>query len=181
MKTYMNTYKEGTIKFNGLTWTWKLLYTDDLVEHFKIFIENDKKQKAEVDFTNSQMEKQISDLRIGYIKDLTSVMFRWGGYADCKSLQDFKVKRMYYLVYGFINCIASDLSFSNDTFEDFCSNLGYDSDSIKVFDLYRQLQKQNKEVRALINDEQLVYMSEVVAQESEEFSDKIKELVGVKA
>lgn len=45
-----------------------------------------------------------------------------------------------------------DAQFSNETFDDFCDNLGYDNDSIKANETYRACQKNSKKVRTFITD-----------------------------
>lgn len=46
--------------------------------------------------------------------------------------------------------LVLDSQFSNDTFDDFCDNLGYDNDSIKANDIYRACQKTAKKVKTFI-------------------------------
>lgn len=47
-------------------------------------------------------------------------------------------------LYDILTCVGSDLSLymNSRNFEDFCSELGYDSDSIKALKTYNQLKKQ---------------------------------------
>lgn len=40
-------------------------------------------------------------------------------------------------------------------FEDFCQNFGYDTDSMKAFNIYTECQKQQKELFALIPEENI--------------------------
>lgn len=40
-------------------------------------------------------------------------------------------------------------------FEDFCMNFGYDTDSIKAFETYKECQKQQKELFELIPEEEI--------------------------
>lgn len=42
---------------------------------------------------------------------------------------------------GLIECLVSDCDLGCGTFSDFCSNLGYDEDSRKAFDIYLACQK----------------------------------------
>ena len=52
----------------------------------------------------------------------------------------------------FIECTASDWSCANDseTFEDFCDNFGYDSDSIKALKTFEQLKEQADRFQKLV-------------------------------
>jgi hypothetical protein len=45
-----------------------------------------------------------------------------------------------------------DSQFSNETFDDFCDNLGYDNDSIKANEIYRVCQKNTKKVKTFISN-----------------------------
>lgn len=48
--------------------------------------------------------------------------------------------------------LVLDSSLSNETFDDFCDNLGYDNDSMKANEIYRACQKNTKKVRTFIKD-----------------------------
>ena len=48
--------------------------------------------------------------------------------------------------------LVLDSQFSNETFDDFCDNLGYNSDSMKANGIYRACQKNSKKVRTFIKD-----------------------------
>ena len=52
-----------------------------------------------------------------------------------------------------LDCLASDASFAADTFENFCSDLGYNTDSIKDLETYNTIQKQTKELRTLLGND----------------------------
>ena len=45
-----------------------------------------------------------------------------------------------------------DSSFASEMFEDFCSSLGYNSDSIKAFNIYQDYQKNATKLRTFIKD-----------------------------
>ena len=45
-----------------------------------------------------------------------------------------------------------DGQFSNETFDDFCDNFGYNNDSIKANEIYRACQKNSKKVKTFITD-----------------------------
>lgn len=46
-------------------------------------------------------------------------------------------------------CLVMDASASEESFEDWCSNFGYDSDSIKALETYRECQKTASKLRKL--------------------------------
>ena len=48
--------------------------------------------------------------------------------------------------------LVLDSQFSNETFDDFCDNLGYDNDSMKANETYRACQKNSKKVKTFIKD-----------------------------
>lgn len=51
-----------------------------------------------------------------------------------------------------LNCLILDSSFASEMFEDFCSSLGYSSDSIKAFNIYQDCQKNAIKLRTFIKD-----------------------------
>lgn len=50
-------------------------------------------------------------------------------------------------------CLFCDASSANETFEDWCSNYGYDTDSIKALDTYLQCQKSRKDLIKMLGHE----------------------------
>ncbi|HJS81267.1 MAG TPA: hypothetical protein VJ742_00365 [Nitrososphaera sp.] len=51
---------------------------------------------------------------------------------------------------GVLDCLLSDASCSLDSFEDFCSNCGYDSDSRKAYRLYTACVKSTARLQKLL-------------------------------
>ncbi len=49
-------------------------------------------------------------------------------------------------------CLISDASLSNDSFEDFCFNLGYNEDSINHLNIYNECKKNGKKVKTFIKN-----------------------------
>ena len=49
-----------------------------------------------------------------------------------------------------IGCLVSTVGIIADTFEDFCSELGYDPDSRKAEDLYKRTKAQNRRTEAFL-------------------------------
>ena len=52
-----------------------------------------------------------------------------------------------------LECLLSDACSGEESFEDFCANCGYDTDSRKAERIYRACQKNLKNVRRLLGDE----------------------------
>jgi hypothetical protein len=49
-----------------------------------------------------------------------------------------------------LDCLASDAAGAADTFEDWCAELGYDSDSRKAEQTYRLIREQSEKLAALL-------------------------------
>ena len=52
-----------------------------------------------------------------------------------------------------LHCLFSDYSCASDTFEEFCSYLGYSDDSIKAFETYRACQKSGERLKKALKGE----------------------------
>ena len=50
-------------------------------------------------------------------------------------------------------CLLSDALYGQDTFEDFCYNYGYDTDSRKALEIYLVCQKTEKDLRKLLGND----------------------------
>ena len=59
------------------------------------------------------------------------------------------------LAYSILCCIGLDGSLDVSTFEGFCSELGYDTDSRKALELYLACQEQSGKIHKLFTDEEL--------------------------
>ena len=51
-----------------------------------------------------------------------------------------------------LNCLVLDYLVSRDDFEDFCANLGYNEDSIKASEIYKNCRKNAKKLKNIIED-----------------------------
>jgi len=58
------------------------------------------------------------------------------------------------LLYSLLSCCASDYSIP-DTFEEFCSEFGYDTDSRKAEKLFHDCQEQSKRLRTIFKEEEI--------------------------
>lgn len=52
-----------------------------------------------------------------------------------------------------LKCLLCDCQLAQDSFEDFCANLGYDTDSRKAFRVYQACKRENKRLRRLLGDD----------------------------
>lgn len=62
--------------------------------------------------------------------------------------------------YSVLACISSDAS-CPDTFEEFCADFGYDTDSTKANDTFRRCHKFAKELREFFTPEELEDLAEI--------------------
>jgi hypothetical protein len=56
---------------------------------------------------------------------------------------------------GALNCLASDATCAQGSFEDFCSELGYDLDSRKAYKVYKACLKQKSKLESILGDTDL--------------------------
>lgn len=89
----------------------------------------------------------------------------WGGKRynanDGSMFPRYRVKKP--TVADILDCLASDASGDGQSFDDWASDFGYDTDSRKAEETYRTIQKQTKELRQLIGRDafaDLVYNTE---------------------
>jgi hypothetical protein len=54
---------------------------------------------------------------------------------------------------GVLECLLSDATCGDESFEDFCSDMGYDEDSRRAERVYRHCKKINKSLKALLGDD----------------------------
>lgn len=61
--------------------------------------------------------------------------------------------------------LTSDMQYADGTFEDFCADLGYNSDSIKDLRLFEHIQDNTKRLRELFTQEELDNIHDVLFEE----------------
>jgi len=165
----MNTYEKGkaifkVAKYESVSFEWN--YTGQRkpknwdgvnVDSFLITVTHKNKTQG-FEFFNSVMETEITNKL-----NKTSVYGRnwknevlptlkpkmWVGYDKTQNLNDFKAKRLKFLVCGFVNCYFSDITTELNGFSDFCDNFGYDKDSRKAEAIYRQIEEQINEAQSI--------------------------------
>jgi hypothetical protein len=195
-------YKEGEIILNKIQegfkvrWvicgTTKAFNQKEECEKLNIEITNGK-NKIDYTFYNSIMESQISDLLTLYKMPSDFVRFRehlrmsickmWAGYDEdlnekkISTYREFDKKRIWWLIYEVLNDLSGSFNFSEEspTFEDFCDCFGYDKDSRTAERIYKKLLEQEQKAKSLnISEEGLKYFLEEVHQETEGFSNYLK-------
>ena len=62
--------------------------------------------------------------------------------------------------YSLLSCMASD-SYESDSFDNWCSNCGYDSDSRKTLDLYLKCEKIASDINRFFTDAELDPLREI--------------------
>lgn len=189
-------YEHFEFDYNDLNFEVKLLDSDAKFpnseqekpcEEFKITVINvqmgQEIKAINYKFYNSIMEREISkSLELhnkhtswGLIKgQLANVLKGWGGYDKyMANFTKFSQQRIFNLAYSILNCFANDMQPIND-FPEFCSNFGYEEDSIKskkIFDSYVELQ--NKIESLKLTGSQRDFFINVVATEEEDFNDTL--------
>ena len=61
-----------------------------------------------------------------------------------------------------LHCLLLDMSCANDTFEEWCSNLGYDTDSRKALQTYLSCQENGTKLRRVFNNDLLKQIEKVL-------------------
>jgi len=193
LKTRFNNiqYEHFKVHFKGLIIEVKLL--DDMAtfpnsenkgfcEEFKIIITN-KDKTISYKFYNSIMEKEISDIIKLYKNINFSQMKRhlkqkplkmWGGYDKVKNTTELNKERVFNLLYGVLNCFASDKETETESFKFFCEDFGYDEDSIKAEKIFKAVLEMKAKIYDLkLNPKQEKYFDEEAGQETEKFKQDV--------
>jgi len=77
----------------------------------------------------------------------------WGSINDCQKGVDP-------VAYDILACIGSD-AYTPETFADFCSEYGYESDSIKALQTFRRCSSFAKRLRAFFTEAELEGLAEI--------------------
>jgi hypothetical protein len=181
-------YEKGELQFKGLNFSWNLITTEKgeygEYEVFNFEVEH-KEVKIRQEFKNSVMECEISrklNLNKPYssrIKELRPKMC--GGYdkdLDDKTplqIRNFDRKRVYWLLYSFIQDFSNYVEWDLFDFKEFCSSYGYEEDSLKALKIHSSCIEYYREINTLnLTEEQREYFLEVVRSEEEEFNKEVK-------
>lgn len=76
------------------------------------------------------------------------------------SVNDMNAGRREIDAYSVLSCVSSDI-YTPDTFEEFCSEYGYDSDSIKTKQLFTRANRFAQRLRAFFTEEEIEALSEI--------------------
>ncbi len=60
---------------------------------------------------------------------------------------------------GVLDCLLSDAQLGTETFEEFCANLGYDTDSRKAERMYKACEKTETKLRQFLGDDYETFLS----------------------
>lgn len=195
----INKYKncEATLKDINFKVSFRSLETDEdgKREMFNVSITNLKNNKTINinNFGNSIMEYNLSqDLdhflknRFDYnnsfkwfLKNCKSLR-GWGGYDKIESVKELETKRAYYLLYSVINDFSQYINFleENISFDEFCSNFGYNEDSQKDYKVYEEcLKYYNNICKLWLNEEQNQYFNDIVRSEDKQYSIDLKKVL----
>lgn len=77
----------------------------------------------------------------------------WGSIADAR-------ENKHPSAYDVLACISSD-AYTPETFEDFCAEYGYESDSIKALQMFRRCDRFAKRLRAFFTESELNELAEI--------------------
>lgn len=189
-------YEHFEFDYNDLNFEVKLLDSDahfpntdqeKPCEEFKVTvckaILGETMKTISYKFYNSIMEREISkalgmhnkNTAWGLIKgQLANVLKGWGGYdKHMANFTKFSQQRIFNLAYAILNNFANDMQ-EIYSFDDFCSNFGYEQDSIKakkIFDSYAELQAKIESLK--LTEKQRDFFINVVATEEEDFNDTL--------
>lgn len=84
----------------------------------------------------------------------TGIGHRKGGMAKTPALFDV------------LECLLMDEGLGNDTFEDFCANCGYDTDSRKALEIYLSCQEAGKKLRKAFGHDAVREIMQLVEEEN---------------
>lgn len=187
-------YKEFETVLNQMEFKIKLLDTEE-TETFKVTVTNleNKKTMSYKNFQNSIMEREISQILNDY-KNTPSTFHQtmihlkqkplkmWGGYdRGIHSFKELDLKRRYYLFYGIVNDLSRYVNFSEETptFKDFCDIFGYDEDSRKAEQIFKDCLEFESKIKSLwLTDKQKEYLA-LANQEEDQFKQDCLTLFGV--
>lgn len=77
----------------------------------------------------------------------------WGSHRDMQTGEEPSA-------YDVLACIGSDIH-TPETFEEFCADYGYESDSIKALQTFRRADRFAKRLRAFFTDSEVKQLSEI--------------------
>lgn len=193
-------YEEGTLNFQGLTISWKLITTETengkTHEVFNIEFQNGK-EKIRQEFHNSIMEFELSEKlkdareRMSYtefLKAINSGFFRphmWAGYDEDlneKKLRGFDnliKKRLWWFLYSVINDFSMYIDYNDYyDFNWFCDCYGYDKDSRKAEQIHNSCINYHEKISSLnLSEKQRDYFLNESNQETQKFSDDLKKAI----
>jgi hypothetical protein len=121
--------------------------------------DNWKCDKWFVTFTGKGGNKQESEYHtgLGHRKCVALRHYGWSNYTSVQRKRWVNENELPVSPFAcaVLYCLLSDMSCANDTFEDWCGNVGYDTDSRKALQTYLSCQENGTKLRKVFNNDLL--------------------------
>lgn len=128
--------------------------------------DNWKYDKWAVTFAAGAETKQEFEYRtgLGHRQCVKSRPFCWGNYSALQRNTWVKANSLPVTPFAgtVLYCLLSDMSCANDTFVEWCDNMGYDTDSRKALQTYLSCQENGAKLRKVFNNDLLKLLEKVL-------------------
>ncbi len=128
--------------------------------------DNWKYDKWAVTFAAAAETKQDFEYRtgIGHRQCVKPCPFGWGNHSAVQRKTWVKENRLPVTPFAgaVLYCLLSDMSCANDTFAEWCDNMGYDADSRKALQTYLSCQENGAKLRKVFNNDLLKSLEKVL-------------------
>ena len=125
-----------------------------------------KYDKWAVTFIGKGGNKQEFEYRTGIMhrQCVAPRSLGWSNYSSVQRLRWVEENRRPVLPFAgaVLYCLLLDMSCANDTFEEWCSNLGYDTDSRKALQTYLSCQENGTKLRKVFSNDLLKRLEKVL-------------------
>ena len=137
------------------------------VQYLGEFInDNWKCDKWTVTFAGKDRNKQEFEYHtgIGHRQCVKPRPFGWGNYSAVQRRTWVKENEIPVIPFAgaVLYCLLSDMSSTNDTFADWCDNMGCDTDSRKALQTYLSCQENGAKLRKVFNNDLLKLLEKVL-------------------
>jgi hypothetical protein len=131
-------------------------------KHYNCQIARKDGGQISFDFWNSYADEEFNALGCKDYREGGTSVFKYGkvkGKSDLTGRSVWKpAKAKTVEAYDLLACVEKS---DPGTFEDFCSNFGYDSDSRKAFDVYLAVQQEAAKIQRFFTEEELKELQEI--------------------
>ena len=128
--------------------------------------DNWKYDKWTVTFAGKGRNKQEFEYHtgLGHRQCVKPRPFVWGNYSAMQRKTWIKENELPVSPFAgaVLYCLLSDMSCANDTFDDWCGNMGYDTDSRKALQTYLSCQENGTKLRKVFNNDLLKQIEKVL-------------------